>query len=281
MAVVIATPFVARTADSDPRMKRACNPADDTFDSPGRPPTSVPVEFTWAMVAVIVLFACVTALPYASSTVTFGWVENTAPDSEPVTPSESDSRAATPADSDKLLCVAVVKPAEANVSAYTGAPFVVTVPASATPENVATPDDAVTVVVPDRVPPSDTVSDTRALLEVTTLPTESTTSTTGCVPKATPARAVAAFVRMRRALATPNVGCTVCVTLRDTPLSVAVYVIVYVVDDEPVMPRFVKRATPSKAVAVRVPTSTPSPLTVAVTICALSEPDVTVFPPAS
>ena len=63
-----------------------------------------------------------------------------------------------------------------------------------TPVNVATPRNAVAVAVPTTVTPALTLIVTTLLLVVTVLPPASCTATTGCVVKAAPFAAPAAFV---------------------------------------------------------------------------------------
>ena len=105
---------------------------------------------------------------------------------------------AEPAPVGCTVVVADVRPDDAKVSVC----VVVERPENVTPENVATPDVAATVVVPPKVPvPAVTV--TVAVDELTVLPLASTTRTTGCVVIVAPEAPATGCVEMDSAAAAP------------------------------------------------------------------------------
>ena len=115
---------------------------------------------------------------------------------------------------------------------------------------VATPDEAVAVAVPTKVPlVTDAV--TTALEAVTVFPAESLIVITGCVLNAAPDAAPEAAVDTAIWLTAPAPTETVCVIVIVAG-TVIVYVIVYE-PDAPVIPKPEKVATPLTAALVAVP----------------------------
>ena len=101
-----------------------------------------------------------------------------------------------------MVWVADVTPDEVKVSVYA----VPAVPLMPTPEKVATPATALTVVAPSVVPLPLTVMVTEAVLLVTVPPKASLRVTTGWVVKAEPLAAPAALVVSVAWVAAPTVG---------------------------------------------------------------------------
>ena len=144
-----------------------------------------------------------------------------------------------------------------------------------TSEKVATPLEALTVVVPTVVPLPLTVMVTEAVLVVTMLPKVSLMVIMGWVVNAEPLAEPAALVDSVARVARPKVGVMVCAAVAKDP---EVKVSVYAVPAVPLMPTPEKVATPLEALTVAVPTVVPLPLTVMVTKAVLL---VTVLPNAS
>ena len=140
---------------------------------------------------------------------------------------------------------------------------------------VATPFTAFTVAVPTVVPLPLTVMVTVAVLLVIVLPNASWMVTTGCVVNADPLALPAGAVVRTACVAVPKVG--VILWVAEVRL-VDAKVRVYGVPAVPLMPTFVKVATPFTAFTVAVPTVVPLPLTVMVTAAVLL---VIVLPNAS
>ena len=142
---------------------------------------------------------------------------------------------------------------------------------------VAVPLVVVTLAVPTTVAPTEAVIVT-VLLAVTRLPL-SLIVTTGCVVNAAPFTDPAAAVVKVNALAGPSLAVIDCVAEVSVPAEGAVAnVSVYGVPLTPLIPTFVKVATPEDAVTVEVPTTVPPVLTVMVTCC---EELATLVPAAS
>ena len=151
-----------------------------------------------------------------------------------------------------------------------------TVPLIPTFVKVAVPLVVVTLAVPTTVPPVLTVIVT-VLLAVMRLPPLSLIVITGCVVNAAPFTDPAAEVVSVSALAGPSLAVIDCVAEVSVPV-VGAKVSVYPVVLTPLIPTFVKVATPEDAVTVEVPTTVPPVLTVIVTCC---EELATLVPAAS
>jgi len=135
-------------------------------------PTTVAPLLT--LIVTTVVLSPVAAFPLASETEIAGWVVKAAPLAAPaaeVVMDREPSEAAAAID-----CVASLSPLALNVSVYV-TPAVPEIP---TPENVATPADAVAVAVPTTVPPLLTAIVTTVELSAErVLPNASRTATTG------------------------------------------------------------------------------------------------------
>jgi hypothetical protein len=131
---------------------------------------------------VTVLVAVLTTLLKLSWIETTGCVVRGAPLAPPTGAVVKANFVADPTGTVTAAVAAVSVGVDVNVSVYV-APGV---PVSVTPEKVAVPLDAVTVVVPLKVPPELVIVTWVALSEVTTLPPGSCTCTTGCGDKADP-----------------------------------------------------------------------------------------------
>ena len=224
-------------------------------------------ELTDMVTAAVLL---VTVPPKASLRVTTGCVVKAEPLALPAAEVVSVAWVAAPTVG-VMLWVAVVTLPEVKVSVYA----VPAVPLMPTPEKVATPATALTVVVPTVVPFPLTVMVTAAVLLVTMLPAASLSVTTGWVVKAEPLTLPAAEVVSVAWLAAPTVGVMLWLAVVTLP---EVKVSVYAVPAVPLMPTPVKVATPATALTVVVPSVVPLPLTVMVTEAVLL---VTVLPAAS
>ena len=159
------------------------------------PPTTVPAPVATAKVTE----RPETGLPPESVTRTDGTVVTALPAVALwLFPALSAMVAADPAPVGCTVVVADVRPDAAKVSVC----VVEERPANVTPEKVATPEVAETVVVPPKVPvPAVTV--TEAVDELTVLPLASTTRTTGCVDIVAPDAPATGCVEMDSAEAAP------------------------------------------------------------------------------
>ena len=174
-------------------------------------PTVVPLPLTVMVTEAVLL---VTVLPKVSLMVIMGWVVNAEPLAEPAALVDSVAWVARPKVG-VMLWVAVVKEPEVKVSVYA----VPAVPLMPTPEKVATPLTALTVlmVVPTVVPLPLTVMVTKAVLLVMVLPKESLIVTTGWVVNAEPLALPAAEVLSATWVARPKVGVMVWIAVAKDP----------------------------------------------------------------
>lgn len=154
-------------------------------------PTAVPPALT--VIVTTAPLSEVTVFPFASRTVTAGWVVNAEPFVAPAAEVVSASCDAAPVVG-TIPCVAGASVPDANVSVY-AVPATPEIPAVA---NVAVPVDAVAVTVPTTVAPLLTVIVTTVVLSAESRALEeSLISITGCVVKALPLAAPAADRAMK------------------------------------------------------------------------------------
>jgi len=161
-------------------------------------PTVVPLPLTVMVTEAVLL---VTVLPKASLMVMMGWVVKAEPLALPFAAVVNVARVAMPKVG-VMVCAAVAKEPEVKVRVYA----VPAAPLIPTPEKVATPLTAATVVRPKVVAPVLTVMVTEAALLVTVLPKESLMVMMGCVVNAEPLGAPAAWVVSVAWVAVPKVG---------------------------------------------------------------------------
>ena len=154
----------------------------------------------------------VTVLPKASLMVMMGWVVNAEPLALPFAEVVSVARVAIPKVG-VMVCAAVVKEPEVKVRVYEDP----AVPLMPTSMKVATPLEALTVVVPTVVPLPLTVMVTEAVLEVTMLPKASLMVMIGWVVNAEPLALPAAEEVSAARVAMPNVGVMVCAAVVKDP----------------------------------------------------------------
>ena len=174
-------------------------------------PTVVPLPLTVMVTKAVLL---VTVLPKESLIVTTGWVVNAEPLAEPAALVVNVAWVAMPKVG-VMVCAAVAKDPEVKVSVYA----VPAVPLMPTPEKVATPLTALTVlmVVPTVVPLPLTVMVTKAVLLVTVLPKVSLMVIMGWVVNAEPLALPAAAVVSVARVATPKLGVMVCAAVAKEP----------------------------------------------------------------
>ena len=154
----------------------------------------------------------VTMLPKASLMVMMGWVVNAEPLALPFAEVVSVDWVSMPKVG-VMVCAAVVKEPEVKVRVYEDP----AVPLMPTSMKVATPLEALTVVVPTVVPLPLTVMVTEAVLVVTMLPKASLMVMMGWVVNAEPLALPAAEVVSVAWVAMPKVGAMVCAAVAKEP----------------------------------------------------------------